>query len=163
MSGIKSQRKGKVGEREARKIMQVIVDKACEMNGVSSGTFVVQRNLLQSTTGGRDLLGCPGMAVEIKRAKVLRLKKWWTQTVDQALRVTGRVPVLLYRQDYHEWKARVYAKTPVTREAALEGGVDLDLHTFTTWALAYIGKRLTKSQDLTCGYINNEGQEDCHD
>lgn len=51
----------------------------------------------QSATGGADLTGIPGWAIEIKRAKVYR-NDWWTQAVEQAS-PWGTTPVLIYLLD----------------------------------------------------------------
>ena len=61
---------------------------------------------MQAAAGGSDLIGVPGWSIECKRAKVLRLGDWWTQTCVQALKMTAR-PVLIYRQDRGAWMAQV--------------------------------------------------------
>lgn len=165
MSGIKSQRKGKVGEREARLLMQAIVDKALAMDGrLAPGIIQVQRNLLQSASGGRDLLGCPGMAIEVKRCQKKRMTQWWTQAVDQAIKAgPDKAPILLWRLDREPWRMRVYAKFPIVRDEALEGGVDLEKEDFCDWAVDYIRRHLTGRLDngTRGGYIDNsEGHLD---
>ncbi len=58
----------------------------------------------QAHTGGVDVLGVPGWAIEVKRAKQFS-DGWWTQTAEQAARVREH-PVLLYRLDRKKWRAR---------------------------------------------------------
>lgn len=143
MAGKKSQAKGKAGEREACKLMQAILDKALEKSGTGKpGSRHVQRNTLQADGGGADLIGIPGMAVEIKRQAVLRVETWWKQAVSQAELQGGQVPVLLYRQDRKQWQARIYAKLPIDREEALTMPVDLSIKEFSEWAVEYLVKRL---------------------
>ena len=60
----------------------------------------------QAAEGGCDLVGIPGWALEVKRAKVARLSEWWTQCCIQARRVSRR-PVLIYRLDCQEWKVMI--------------------------------------------------------
>lgn len=166
MSGLKSQRKGKSGEREARILMQAIVDKAVAIDGkIAPGLIQVQRNLLQSASGGRDLLGCPGMAIEVKRCQKKRMNLWWTQAVDQAIKAgPDKAPVLLWRLDREPWRMRVYAKFPIVRDEALEGGIDLEKEEFCTWAVDYIRRKLAGKLDNgnQGGYIENS-EENRHD
>lgn len=149
MAGNKSRSKGKSGEREVRKLMQAVVDKAVESANLGPcGPRLVQRNLLQSDRGGPDLVGVPGMAIEVKRHATLRVPTWWEQTVRQAEQIPGHIPVLLYRPDRGKWKARIYAKLPIDREKALTMPVDLEMPEFTTWAVEYIKNRLIEEAKL---------------
>lgn len=64
------------------------------------------RNLEQSRSGGHDLDGLPGWAVEVK-ARVERpgpgeLAKMWTQTLEQAKRADAR-PVLAIKVNRRGW------------------------------------------------------------
>ena len=77
--------------------------------------FDVHRNWqAQTAEGGADLVGIPGWAVEVKRAKQPRINEWWEQTAEQASRYGAR-PALLYRLDgqgrglpsLDKWKAVV--------------------------------------------------------
>jgi len=61
-----------------------------------------QRNLLQTRDGGHDLVGLPGVALEVKRVEQLSLAKWWAQACRQADDV-GLLPVLVYRQSRQPW------------------------------------------------------------
>jgi len=93
--GALSRTKGATGERELRRLLEAEL-------GVE-----VLRNLEQTRSGGHDLLGVDGWAVECKRyRRVTRamLAGWWQQAVDQADRA-GLRPVLCYREDRGEWLA----------------------------------------------------------
>ncbi len=98
-----SRTKGKVGELEVANILK------------SELKLDVHRNwMAQSAEGGSDLFvswppGYAGWAIEVKRARVPRVKDWWAQTASQALsqRVDGKgpKPVLIYRLDRQPWMA----------------------------------------------------------
>ena len=157
MAGKKSQLKGKSGEREACRLMQAILDKALEDSGTGkAGSRHVQRNTLQSDGGGCDLVGVPGMAIEVKRHAVLRVESWWKQAVSQAERIGGSIPVLLYRQDRGKWQARVYAKLPINCEEALSMPVDLGIKEFSEWAVEYLKARLIAEAKIMPTFIIKE-------
>ena len=92
--GRKSKAKGRLGEQE---VAQIIRDQLPHLS--------VHRNwMLQAAEGGADIVGVPGWAIEVKRAKVARIGDWWTQAAVQAQRA-GERPVLIYRLDRQEWQA----------------------------------------------------------
>ena len=93
--GSMSRTKGAAGERELRRLLESEL-----------GTAIV-RNLEQTRSGGHDLLGIDGWAVEVKRYRRTTrglLASWWGQAVEQAERVRLR-PVLFTREDRGEWLA----------------------------------------------------------
>lgn len=90
----KSRTKGQAGEREFR---DFIVERIPELSGV-------HRNYDQSALGGADLVGLPGIAVEIKRyakGNVYRMD-WWIQACRSANQC-DLVPTLAYRFDRTPW------------------------------------------------------------
>jgi hypothetical protein len=91
-----SRTKGRAGEQEVARILR------------DELRLEVRRNWeAQSAVANQcDLIGVPGWAVEVKRAKVLRIKEWWQQAVQQALAAKAR-PVLVYRQDRAPWSAMI--------------------------------------------------------
>ena len=92
---INSRAKGKAGELEVAAMLR-------DALGVDAA-----RNLVQSREGGADLLGLPGWAVEVKRAKDnSQIDQWWGQACRQAERAGNR-PVLFYRLDRRKWQAVV--------------------------------------------------------
>ncbi len=76
-----SQRKGIAGEQE---LINLLKDQLGED---------LKRNLDQVRDGGADVLGLPGWAVEVKRAKTAKISEWWSQTITQAQEVNEK-PVL---------------------------------------------------------------------
>lgn len=85
--------KGKAGEREAAELVR-------DLTG-----WDVRRRVRQHA-GDSDLQGVPGWAVEVKRhrtAQAGEVARWWAQAVAQA---GDLLPVLLYRADRAEWRAR---------------------------------------------------------
>jgi len=82
--------KGQAGEREFAKLI-------FEQTGIE-----VNRRIEQTRDSGHDL-DFMDYAIEVKRAKELKLSSWWEQTVTNALEV-GKIPVLAYRLDNNKWK-----------------------------------------------------------
>jgi len=132
---INSRNKGKSAEREVRDIIQGIVDYVFKEKGVVAP--VVKRNLMQSMEGGHDLVGTPGIAVEVKRCETLQLDKWWIQAVNQGLRIKA-IPVLFYRKSHAQWRIRMVGSLNAgkTQTPAL---VDIDTATFLEWYTEYLG------------------------
>ena len=93
--GSLSRNKGRSGEQE---IVRILKDE------LGLGIAVTRNYAQQAHTGGVDVLGVPGWAIEVKRAKQFS-EGWWTQTAEQAARV-GDQPVLLYRLDRKRWRAK---------------------------------------------------------
>lgn len=52
----------------------------------------------QAHSGGVDLVGVPGWAIEVKRAQTLAQRPWWQQTLRQA-EILQAKPALIYRID----------------------------------------------------------------
>lgn len=80
-------RKGITGEQEVAHILST----ALGLN--------VRRNWTEQFFGGAyDLVGVPGWAIEVKRAKRESIRDWWQQAVTQAKQVQLK-PALIYRID----------------------------------------------------------------
>lgn len=108
----KAQRdKGKRGEREVADLfidtMRKVED-ALWLPDDKRHSEAVKRNTLQSDRGGFDLVGIPLLACEIKRCETLALNTWWQQTVEQAAKIGGGMPVLFYRQSRQPWRVRTH-------------------------------------------------------
>lgn len=104
---VNGRNKGASAEREVKNLLNNIVDAVRLELGLpwlEENERPIQRNQMQSAVSGHDLIGCFGLAIEIKRQETLSLNAWWDQTVTQAQRVGG-CPVLLYRQNHKPWKA----------------------------------------------------------
>jgi hypothetical protein len=102
--------KGKRGEREIADMfieLMIKVEKELWKKGHSDE---VKRNTLQSDRGGYDLVGIPGLAIEVKRQETLQLGPWWQQTLAQA---KGAMPVLIYRASRQPWRVRTLAYVAV--------------------------------------------------
>lgn len=87
-----SRNKGKAGEREIAALVR-------DLTGHD-----VRRKVRQHD-GDSDLEGIPGWSVEVKRAAKPEMSAWWLQTVEQARRGRAK-PVLFYRLDRQQWRAR---------------------------------------------------------
>ena len=87
-----SRTKGRAGEQEVARILRDELGLEIHRNWAAQAAM----------QGGCDLVGIPGWGIEIKRAKEARLKEWWHQTTEQAMRVKVR-PVLIYRLDRQPW------------------------------------------------------------
>lgn len=91
--GQRSVRRGKNSEREIAWLLS-------ELTGLT-----IKRRVRQHK-GDSDLEGIPGWSVEVKRAAIAKVTKWWEQTVSQALaNADNPWPVLFYRIDRRQWRA----------------------------------------------------------
>lgn len=107
---INSRSKGQRGEREVRDFLQKVVDEvAFEKKMLYSPE--VKRNLMQSMEGGHDLVGIPGIAVEVKFCENPQVDKWWEQTLKQASRANS-IPVLIYRKTRNPWQVVLFVSIP---------------------------------------------------
>ena len=100
MGGKSSLDKGKRGEREVVKLLQPVVDEVYGSRKLQPPK--IQRNTLQSDSGGYDLTGIAFLALEVKFCEQLSINNWWLQTVAQTK--YGQDPVLFYRQSRRPWK-----------------------------------------------------------
>jgi len=91
---VNSRNKGAAVERE----FALIAKETCGWSLV--------RNLEQSRSGGHDLTGLPGWAIEVKaradRPGPVELEQMWKQTVDQAIRANAR-PILALKVNRRGW------------------------------------------------------------
>jgi hypothetical protein len=90
---VHARNKGRNGEREARLWL-------CA--ALSWDITAIQRDLGQTRDGGADLLGIPGLTIEVKRQETLNVHAWWRQ-VNRAADNVGNTPVLMYRQNRGKW------------------------------------------------------------
>jgi len=128
---INSRSKGQRGEREVRDILQKIIDdvaKELKMEWAPE----IKRNLMQSMEGGHDLVGVPGLAVEVKYQENTQIDKWWKQTLAQAERENG-IPVLIFRKSHAKWQVVMNALLPVGDAAPVSCRVTISLATFQAW------------------------------
>lgn len=91
--------KGQTGEREICELLNGILWKVCQEQGLAFPTVpMFQRNQNQSAVGGSDITNPYGLAIEVKRHETLSVEAWWKQCVNSS-REHGGKPVLLYRQN----------------------------------------------------------------
>lgn len=102
MKKINSRAKGASAERELIALLQE------HLGDEIAGEL--KRNLEQTRSGGHDISGLPGWAIEVKRyaslseAELIRI--WEKQVVRQAQEINAR-PALAYRADRKPWRFRV--------------------------------------------------------
>lgn len=108
---INVQAKGKVGEREALKLIRDVMEKVeneLTLSGMRTHKHSedVKRNTMQSDRGGFDIHGVPLLALEIKRCETLALNDWWKQATKQANQ--GELPVVMFRRNKEAWRVKTY-------------------------------------------------------
>lgn len=136
---INSRSKGQRGEREVRDILQKVVDEVAAEKKMLWAPEV-KRNLMQSMEGGHDLVGIPGLSVEVKFCEHPQVDKWWEQTLQQAERVNG-IPVLIYRKTHAKWQVVMLGGLPLADEH-LRCRVTIALSAFLDWLHAYLHEYL---------------------
>ena len=136
---VNARNKGASGERELAMLLMGW--------GLEIGVKLdLERNLEQWRSGGHDLIGVPGLAIEVKRVEVLAVASWWQQAVRQAERVKA-VPMLAYRGNRKPWRFMVRA--PVSfldpTGAAVSSAwldVDMDVVQAAIWYKGYLWNRV---------------------
>ena len=93
MSGLRSKRKGAAGEREAAAALELTLD-------LPAGS-VYRSCQYAGKEGAGDVLGVPGIHVEVKRCESLRLYPAVRQAQDDA--GPDDVPVVVHRRNLEEW------------------------------------------------------------
>lgn len=91
---INSRQKGAAAERDVANILK-------DHLGIE-----VKRNLDQWRSGGYDLVGVEGFAIEVKIAKTPLINQWWEQAKTQAADA-GLIPALFWRVDRKPWRVVV--------------------------------------------------------
>lgn len=132
---INSRSKGARGEREVRDFLQKVVD---EVAAEKKMLFApeVKRNLMQSMEGGHDLVGIPGIAVEVKFCENPQVDKWWEQTLKQARR-TDAEPILIYRKTRAPWQVVMFVSIPCGEEV-VTCRATISLSAFLDWLHLYL-------------------------
>ena len=134
---VNAKAKGSAGEREAISVLNGML----ERNGFAG--IELSRNLNQARDGGSDILGMPGIAIEVKRQKTLDIPGWWNQ-ICAAARPSGALPLLMYRQNHRPWFFRLplYAAVYGTDGSGAIAPIvaTLDADNFEKWLRAYLIK-----------------------
>jgi hypothetical protein len=130
MGGALSINKGKRAERAVANLLNPIIERVCQREGVD--VQKLQRNLKQVQQGGFDLDGLDWIAIEIKHHKQTSLGSWWAQTLRQA---TGdRIPVLIWKPHGGQWRVRMRGQMPLTSGQSVRCVIDMDdLNSFLVW------------------------------
>lgn len=131
MTGAMSRNKGQRGEREVCHLLQPILDQ-------SGSGWSLSRNLEQTQKGGYDLVGVPGLAIEIKYVETLHLREWWEQCVRQA--GDDLLPVLIYRQRRKPWRVRMIGFLGL----GVQGVIDVAFEDFSRWFSVYVGHQMVQ-------------------
>lgn len=108
--------KGARGEREVIDLLQPIVDNAYRAAG-KDPPQLKRTSSMQADGGGCDVHGIDWLALEVKRCETLHLDAWWRQCLGQAK--SGQLPVLVYRQNGRQWRARFGVLTLFPRVAVV--------------------------------------------
>lgn len=103
-----SQNKGKAGEREVctlfRAPMHNAEVKAGYTTEISDG--IRRTSGMAAASGGSDIVGIPGICVEVKNAKRLCIPQWWRQAKIQArIELKNELyAVLVYKIERKGWR-----------------------------------------------------------
>jgi hypothetical protein len=132
---INSRSKGMRGEREVGDLLQQVADQVGREMDLK---FVpeVKRNLVQSREGGCDLVGIPGLAVEVKYQECDWKRQWWEQCVEQAARRKA-IPILIWRRNHQAWQVQMIAHLPCGH-TSLPARVTLGVDPFLDWLYQYL-------------------------
>tara|TARA_R110000824_G_scaffold139443_2_gene304527 strand:+ start:341 stop:715 length:375 start_codon:yes stop_codon:yes gene_type:complete len=89
MGGMASRNKGKVGEREAAKVLSELL-----------GIEVRRAQQFAGGVDSADIIGVPGLHVEVKRVEKLRLYSAMEQSVNDG---GINCPIVMHRTNNHPW------------------------------------------------------------
>lgn len=127
MAGRASKAKGYRGEIEVKEILEGIVSEVYGRAGIAPPE-------LSRSPHGRDLVGLPWIAVEVKRVErdnPFMLSSWWNQAKEQA--GLNREPVLFYRMNSRPWNIRMFGYLAGTGTSRIRCPVDIGLEAFSAW------------------------------
>lgn len=93
---INSNKKGKEGEREFSRL--------CRRYGFEKA----RRGQQYSGIEGKDVVGLPGVHVEVKRVERINVSKAMEQAVRDAKE--NEMPVVAHRKNYEDWKITMLAE-----------------------------------------------------
>lgn len=125
MTGSMSRNKGQRGEREVCHLLQPILD-------VTGTGWKLERNLTQTQSGGYDLVGVPGLAIEVKYHETITPNPWWEQCVRQA--GDTLIPILIYRKSRVPWRVRMQGWLGL----GVMGTIDVSIDDFMRFFKEYV-------------------------
>lgn len=138
--GSLSIQKGKRAERAVASLLNPILARVCQEEGVDP--VKLQRNLVQTQQGGHDLVGVDWLAIEIKHHKTVSLPAWWRQTCGQAgcdengTPISNRIyrePVLIWKQHGGKWNVRMLVRLEIEPGSRLRTWGDVSMDVFLQW------------------------------
>ena len=150
---INIRQKGQEGEREIQRLLEPIVRKVLERNGIPlPEKAIVQRNQNQSAVGGSDLTNTFGLCIEVKRQEQLSINTWWAQCT-KAAKDNNEWPVLLYRQNCKKWRCVTLVWLHLPAGAQRQVRAEIDMDSFLAWFEEWVERRVNK------GWVSLEFQE----
>ena len=144
--GINIRQKGQEGEREIQRVLEPIVRKVLERNGIPlPEKAIIQRNQNQSAVGGSDLSNTFGLCIEVKRQEALSIGTWWAQCV-AAAKDNNEWPVLLYRQNGKKWRCVTLVWLHLPGGAQQQARAEFDMDTFLAWFEQWVQRKLVQGE-----------------
>ena len=140
MSGRMSKSKGYRGETEVKSILERLMAIVFQEMGLPMAALPE----LSRSPNGRDLVGLPWIAVEVKRHErdnPFVVNEWWTQCKNQA--EGKREPVLFYRMNNRPWNIRMFGYLDAG-SGRVRCPVDIGLEAFSAWFCARYKANLQK-------------------
>lgn len=128
MGGKMSRNKGARGERQVIQLLQPIVDNVWKQFPDLGDAPKLQRNSLQSDSGGFDIVGLTWLGLEVKFQENLSLGPWWKQTVDQC--GENQLPVLFYKKSRTQWKVMMRLYSDIGDGSKFFSKAIIDLESF---------------------------------
>lgn len=115
-SGKASQRKGADGERELAAVLREY-------------GYEIKRGGSMSFGEVPDLVGLPGVHIEVKRCEQVRLSEWMQQAEKDSKRFRDGMPVVFHRRSREGWRVtmnladfmRLYGRQKATETAERKG------------------------------------------
>lgn len=147
MSGKKSRNKGARGERDVIQLLQPVVNQVYEAFDLEIPKL--QRNTLQSDSGGVDIAGLEWIALEIKWQESNGVNGWWKQCLEQAGQT--KEPVLIYKSNRVAWSVRMHGCLVIGNLGRGETTcvpVTISIDSFLVWFRRRLTFELRKSQGL---------------
>ena len=120
-------RKGRAGENECRRLLESEL-----------GLPILRNWQEQAAHGGVDLIGIPGFALEVKRAKRYS-NQWFEQAKQQA---KEDAPVLLYRLDRQDWMCEMRGQDVIDELKTEDEKITMTLTAFCTIVRERVGRQL---------------------
>ena len=144
MGKINSRQKGIRGERQVIDMLQPIIDSTINKNRDPRNKVVLQRNTLQSDSGGYDIVGIPWIAFEVKNCESGNVSDWWQQCWNQA--TADQTAVLLYKRNRTQFRVRMKGCVG-DGWVRVEACVDISLNAFLKWFEASMKAWATFEED----------------